>query len=109
MVKYFNNPENIEVLEKLNGILQICPLKNDNQNVELNGKSVVFTGKFHSMTRQQAKIQAEQLGYKVLIAVSSNTNYLVYGEDAGETKLNKAREIGVNVISEKEWKLMNNI
>ena len=109
MVKYFNNPENIEVLEKLNCILQICPLKNDNQNVELNGKSVVFTGKLHSMTRQQAKIQAEQLGYKVLIAVSSNTNYLVYGEDAGETKLNKAREIGVNVISEKEWKVMNNI
>ena len=109
MIEYFNNLENLEMLEKLNAILQIHSLKNDNQQVELNGKSVVFTGKLQSMTRQQAKIQAEQLGYKVLVAVSSNTDYLVYGEDAGDTKLNKAREIGVKVISEEEWKHLNNL
>ena len=61
------------------------------------------------MTRQQAKIQAEQLGYKVLVSVSSNTDYLVYGDDAGDTKLNKAKEIGIKVISEDEWKHLNNL
>ena len=100
---YFNNPENIKIINKLNEILEIHSLdKNENQ-VQLNGKSIVFTGTLQTMTRQQAKIQAEQLGYKVMTEISKNTTYLVCGEKAG-SKLKKAQEMGIKILSEEEWK-----
>ena len=57
------------------------------------------------MTRNQAKIQAELLGFKVLSSISGNTDYLVYGADAG-SKLDKAKELGITILTEDEWKLM---
>ena len=109
LINYFNDGENLRFIDELNKILNIIPLESDDKNIKLNGKSVVFTGKLQTMTRQQAKIQAEQLGYKVMVAVSSNTDYLVYGEDAGNSKLMKAEELGVKLLTEKEWKEMNNL
>ena len=107
LIDYFNNPENLQFIEQLNGILNILPVE-DTGGISLNGKSVVFTGKLQTMTRQQAKIQAEQLGYKVLVAVSSNTDYLVYGADAGAAKLEKATAMGVKLLTEAEWNMLNN-
>ena len=65
-------------------------------------KTVVFTGTLEKMTRTEAKALAERLGAKVVGSVSKNTDYVVAGADAG-SKLTKAREAGVNVLTEDEW------
>ncbi|MCK7473539.1 MAG: hypothetical protein MZV49_08575 [Rhodopseudomonas palustris] len=63
---------------------------------------MVFTGALTKFTRDEAKAAAERLGAKVAGSVSKKTDYVVAGEDAG-SKLTKARELGVAVLSEDEW------
>ena len=68
----------------------------------ITDKTVVFTGTLEKMTRPEAKALAERLGAKVTGSVSARTDYVVAGSDAG-SKLAKARELGVKVLSEDEW------
>ena len=72
-------------------------------NSPVAGKTVVFTGTLVTLTRQEAKANAERLGAKVAGSVSKKTDYVIAGEDAG-SKLKAAKELGVNVLSEEEWK-----
>jgi DNA ligase (NAD+) len=63
---------------------------------------MVFTGSMESMSRGEAKARAESLGAKVAGSVSKKTNYVVIGADAG-SKAHKAFELGLKVLSEREW------
>jgi NAD-dependent DNA ligase len=74
-------------------------------NPALAGKTVVFTGTL-SVPRKQAAETAEARGLHVSNTVSKNTQFLVAGADVGERKFDKARELGVQILTEAEWNVL---
>ncbi|HEX7574610.1 MAG TPA: BRCT domain-containing protein, partial [Bacteroidota bacterium] len=68
----------------------------------LAGKTFVLTGTLSSYTREEASRLVEENGGKVVSSVSKNTSFLLAGKDAG-SKLTRARELGIAVISEEEF------
>jgi DNA ligase (NAD+) len=103
IVEFFKEPRNLEVVERL--LREVSPLDAEAPVVSdspVVGKTVVFTGSLERFTRDEAKARAEGLGAKVAGSVSKKTDYVVAGPGAG-SKLDKARELGVAVMTEDEW------
>jgi DNA ligase (NAD+) len=104
--EFFAEPHNVEALDELAAELTIeAPAPVIGRNSPIAGKTVVFTGTLERMTRAEAKARAESLGAKVAGSVSRSTDYVVAGAEAG-SKLDKARDLGVQVLSEDEWLAM---
>lgn len=77
------------------------------EELPLQGKTFVFTGELQNYTRAQAEELVESLGGRAASSVSGNTDYVVAGKSPG-SKLNKAREAGVQIVDESEFdKLLN--
>ena len=103
LVEFFAEPRNVTALNDLIGELdEVIPVARAATDSAVAGKIVVFTGSLEKFTRDEAKARAERLGAKVAGSVSKKTDYVVAGEDAG-SKLKKARDLGVNVLTEDEW------
>ena len=102
IVEFVAEARNGDILDALCERLDIEPFEAPTAQSAVAGKTVVFTGKLQQMTRQEAKARAEALGAQVAGSVSRTTDYVVAGEDAG-SKLKRAGELGVNVLSEDEW------
>ncbi len=102
LVAFFSDAGNRDVLEGLLERLTIESVARVADESPVTGKSVVFTGSLETMTRQEAKARAEALGARVAGSVSAKTDIVVAGEAAG-SKLKKARELSVTVMTEEEW------
>jgi DNA ligase (NAD+) len=102
VVEFFAEPRNVKALGELLREIEVKPAEQPRKSSPVSDKTVVFTGSLTKFTRDEAKAMAERLGAKVAGSVSKKTDYVVAGEDAG-SKLTKARELGVAVLTEDEW------
>ncbi|WP_312362867.1 NAD-dependent DNA ligase LigA [Ensifer sp.] len=103
VVEFYKEPRNLEVVTRL--LAEVTPEDAEKpvaSDSPVAGKTVVFTGSLEKMTRDEAKARAESLGAKVAGSVSKKTDIVVAGPGAG-SKLDKARELGVQTMDEDEW------
>ena len=103
IVEFYKEPRNVEVITRL--IAAVTPEEAEQPvtaGSPVAGKTVVFTGSLEKFTRDEAKARAESLGAKVAGSVSKKTDIVVAGPGAG-SKLDKARELGVQTMDEDEW------
>lgn len=103
IVEFFKEEHNLAVINDLLSVISIEEFEGiANTTSEIFGKTIVFTGTLTTLTRSEAKSKALAFGAKVAGSVSTNTDYVVAGENAG-SKLKKAQELGVKVITEEEF------
>jgi len=102
LIDFFAEPHNRAAWDDLLTEVRPSAFVNDVRDSEVNGQTVVFTGTLETMSRDEAKAQAEQLGARVSGSVSAKTDLVIAGPGAG-SKEKKARELGVRVIDEAEW------
>lgn len=103
LIGFFDEPHNRDsVAALLAAGVAPTPLEEIAGDTAVAGKTIVFTGTLEQMTRAEAKARAEALGAKVVGSVSAKTDILVAGPGAG-SKLTKAQELGVTVMSEDDW------
>ncbi|MFA5470707.1 MAG: NAD-dependent DNA ligase LigA [Acholeplasmataceae bacterium] len=108
LISYFEKPENIHLIEQLKQHgLQMTYEQDVIVEHEFNQKTIVLTGKLENYTRDEAQAIIEKLGGKVSTSVSKKTDYVLAGSDAG-SKLQKANELGVTVLSEEDFKVKIN-
>jgi DNA ligase (NAD+) len=102
LVDFFHERHNGEVLDDL--LSEVSPAAFVSQvcKTEWSGKTIVFTGSLETMSRDEAKAQAERIGARAAGSVSAKTDLVVAGPGAG-SKLKKAEELGIRVIGEQEW------
>jgi DNA ligase (NAD+) len=101
IVEFFAEPKNRELVEELRAAGLTLRGKKKERGTKLAGKTFVLTGTLANYSRDEAKKMIEDAGGKVTGSVSKKTDYVVAGADAG-SKLDKAKELGVAVIDEKE-------
>ncbi|WXR62677.1 NAD-dependent DNA ligase LigA [Peptostreptococcaceae bacterium AGR-M142] len=103
LVNFFKNPDNLELIERLKSFnLNISSKKQEANSNIFEGLKFVLTGTLNTLKRNDAKKIIEDNGGKTSSSLSKNTNLLLAGEKAG-SKLKKAIELGVKVISEDEF------
>jgi DNA ligase (NAD+) len=99
---FFAEPHNERELDALLKQITLEPMPAVASTSPVAGKTVVFTGALERLTRDEAKAQAERFGAHVAASVSKKTDLVVAGPGAG-SKLKKAAELGIEVISEDDW------
>jgi len=107
LVSFFAANYNREIIALLLKEVEISPFQEIKSNLPLAGKVVVFTGSLEEMTRSEAKARAQTLGASVGASISGRTDYVVAGSTPG-SKLKKARDLGVEILSEADWKTLTN-
>ncbi len=102
LIDFFMEPHNTDMLAELLNEIEIEPAEEIQTESVVAGKIVVFTGSLELMTRDEAKSKAQSMGAKVASSVSKKTDYVVAGPGAG-SKLKKAQDLGVSVLTEQAW------
>ena len=106
IIEFFMQEQTKDLIEKLKnaGVNMNC-LEEESDDKRFEGKTFVLTGSLELFTRKEAEDIIEKLGGKTSSSVSKKTDYVLAGEDAG-SKLNKAQSLGINIISETDFKEM---
>lgn len=103
LLQFFSEEHNQEALAALTDEIEVLDMAaRADDGSPVAGKTVVFTGSLERMTRSEAKVRAEALGAKVSGSVSKKTDIVVAGPGAG-SKLKKAEELGLEVLTEDDW------
>ena len=102
---FFNNGQNVAIIERLRKAGLKFEIDEDDEKPQvLNGKNFVVTGNFGTPQRRKEIEQlVEKYGGKKVSSVSSKTNFVVAGEKAGSSKINKAQQLGIPIISEDDF------
>lgn len=102
LADFFHEPHNRALWDDL--LSEVAPpdFVFQTSDSEVTGKTLVFTGSLETLSRDEAKAQAERLGARVAGSVSAKTDIVIAGPGAG-SKLKKAAELGITVLSEAEW------
>ena len=99
---FFQNKINIKVVEKLSEILKI-----KNREIKINGKlknrSFMFTGKLQNISRAEAKSLIEQNSGSIVSSITKKLDYLVTGEKPTSRKIEQAKNLGIKILTQKEW------
>jgi len=106
---FFSNQKNVDVVKSLIKFLKIEDFKMSNQKGKFRNKNIMFTGGFKKISRSEAKAIAEDNGGKVLGVISKKLNILVVGNSKPtKKKIDKAKELKIQIINEEDWyKLLN--
>ena len=108
LVTFFTQPQNKALLDRLlkAGVRPVTPAEKSAADAgaapPLEGKSIVLTGTLSEMGRRQAKELIQALGGRVTSSLSKKTDFLIAGDNPG-SKLDRARQLGVEIVSENEF------
>ena len=106
IVDFFSEPRNLKVMEKLKAAGVVFPVEEGAASIgALSGKVFLFTGALTSFTRDEAKELVESLGGEAASSVSKRVDFVVAGEEAG-SKYAKAKELGLRILNEEEFRKM---
>ncbi|SBV96785.1 DNA ligase [uncultured Dysgonomonas sp.] len=106
IVKYFSNPNNLEVINKLRTFGLQFELSGSiiaQRTEKLKDLSIVISGTFEKYSRDEYKSMIEQNGGKNSGSISSKTNYVLAGDNMGPAKLEKAKSLGIPIINEDDF------
>lgn len=107
VVEYFNSEKNLNLINRLKELglnMRYTGMDIDTSNDSINGKTFVITGTL-SVPRDEIKEKLESLGANVTGSVTKKTDYVIVGENAG-SKYDKAKELGITIINEDEYRNM---
>ena len=99
IVDFFSNEQNVDIVNRLKQI----GLQMEGEKSELSGFSIVISGTFSQFSRDELKLMIEKNGGKNVSSISSKTSFLVAGENMGPSKLEKAKSLGLKILSETEF------
>ena len=111
VVQFFDNQENITIIERLKryGVqLEINASNDTTVSDKLKGKIFVVSGVFEIYSRDELKKAIEDNGGKVGSSISSKTDYVIAGENMGPSKLEKAKQLNIPIITENDFKQLVN-
>jgi DNA ligase (NAD+) len=108
IIAYFDNPKNIELINRLQQAGLQFESHEDDSNIvnKLDGQKIVISGTFENFSRSEIKKSIEQNGGKLVSSLSKNTNYLLAGAKPGPSKITKAEKLDIPIISEADYLAM---
>jgi len=102
IIDFFSKDINNETIRNLKNHLSITYIENKSFDNFFSNKHLVFTGTLSEFSRDEAKYLAKTKGAKILSSISKKTDFLIAGEKAG-SKIDKATQLGVKILNEKEF------